>query len=58
MKKVNEVICPVCGNEVSVNLKYKYHKCLYCNRYIKLTLIKGKIRNVEENVEYTKKELI
>ena len=54
--KYKKVICPVCGNDVTVNTKFKYHNCLFCSCKIKLTFHKEKIIGVEENVSYTKKK--
>lgn len=56
MENYNSVICPICGNEVTVNLKFKYHKCLYCSCNIKLILKNSKILGVEENIGYRKRE--
>ena len=53
-----EVICPICGNDVTVNLKYIYHKCLACDCKIKLTLKNKRIIKVEENVNYHKRRCI
>lgn len=57
MDNFDTVICPICGNDVTVNLKFKYHKCLYCSCNIKLTLKNLKIVRVEENIGYRKRDM-
>ena len=30
------VDCPQCGNECTVNKKFKYHRCIYCRCHFEI----------------------
>ena len=50
------VECPQCGNSVTVNKTYKYHKCMYCPCHFEITTNNKKksIINIKEDDDWKK----
>ena len=51
------VECPQCGNSITVNKTYKYHKCVYCPCHFEITTKNNKkksIINIKEDDEWKK----
>lgn len=40
------VVCPRCGNECTVNKKFKYHRCIYCHCRFEIITRNNKKKNI------------
>lgn len=40
------VDCPQCGNECTVNKKFKYHRCIYCRCHFEIITRNNKKKNI------------
>lgn len=56
MWKYNRIACTRCGNDVTVNMRYELHKCLFCGNRMRIVKSKNgkRIIDVIENNNFNK----